>query len=600
MRHSSWLAALLFATACATACSSGELGPGGGGDGDGDGDGLGDGNLPGGNGPVGTSDGKVIFESPARGAFIASSAGPTVRVAGRAPTGDELKINGETVTVAADGSFSLDVTPTAGMNVVDFELDSNPKVQGQRTFLWGDFAAPEDLARAAIGLRINRAGMDDDDAEVDDMSALAEAALAQRDVIKLLPRTYSFDPPVIGNVNVELTERTAGEPRVALSPRAGGVAARVSLPNVRIRFRLSTSCLITTCTVTGTVTVDEIVVTMDANLGLDGEAITAGGENANIDLVNFRYDLDGAAPSAIQAGVDYFVPDLERRIEDSVRPAIAGAVPADLSLALSALGLPEMIEIPQLGAAYAIETRFDSVDFQAEGGHVTAGARVSAVFEPGDPGILAPGWFRIGMAAAAGGFRVEPEFGVGASVDLVNQILHATWGQGVLVFDVAEGAFDFPGPTIGAVHATLLAPPVVVPASNGQLTVEVGDVMIDTTIDGTPAQIAVTLRSRVELSIDPATNSALIQLVGTPVLYAELITGPEGLVGTLLTTFIETSAPAMIGDALGAIPVPLPTVPLDAVADSLAGRELRIVAPAEIVTGEPAERVTLYGRLAAE
>lgn len=597
MRHSSWLAAILLATAC----SAGDVGPGSGGPGGPGGGGPGgDGNLPGGDDPVGTSEGKVIFDSPERGAFIPSSAGATVRVAGRAPTGDELKINGETVPVAEDGTFSLNVTPRPGFNVVDFELDANPKVQGQRTFLWGDFANPEDLARAAIGLRINRGGMDDEDDEIDDMSALAEAALADRDVIKLLPRTYSFDPPVIGRVNVELTERTAARPRVALSPRAGGLAANVQLPNVRIRFRLSTSCVITTCNVTGTVTVDRIVVTMNADLGLDGEAITAGGRDANIDLVNFRYDLDGAAPSAIQAGVDYFVPDLERRIEDTVRPAIVGAVPDDLSLALSSLGLPETIEIPQIGAAYAIETRFDGVDFQDEGGHVTAGARVSAIFEPGDPGIKAPGWFRVGMAAVTGGFRVEPEFGVGASVDLVNQILHATWGQGALTFDFAAGAFDFPGPTIGAIHASLLAPPVVIPDANGELTVSVGDILIDTVIDDVPAQIAVSLTSRVRLTIDGAANTALVELVGEPVLYAELITGPEGLVGTLLTTFIETSAPALIGDALGAIPIPLPTVPLAGVADSLADRSLRLVAPAEVVTGEPAERVTLYGRLAAQ
>lgn len=593
MRTSHWLAALLFASA--TACSAGDLGPGGGSGGEGGEGGEGGGNLPDNDDPLGSSEGAVTFTSPERGAFIASAGATTVTVSGTAPTDDELTINGDTVAVDETGHFSIQLTPKPGFNVIDWELDSRPKVQGQRAFLFGEFAGADVFANAAVGLRINRDGMDDDDGEIDDMSAIAEAALADRNLMNQIPARY--DAPA--GIDAELTERSAGDPRVALSPRAGGIGARIELPNVRIRFRLSKGCAITTCHLTGTVTADAIVVTTNANLSLDGEELRAQSANANIDIVNLRHDTDGAAGAVFDGALDLFFPDLESRIEDALRPAVSNALSQDLGVALGSLGLPSTLELPQLGATYTLATRFDGVDFAEDGGHITAGAKVSAEFEATDPGAAAPGWFKVGMGSG-GGFRVDPAFGVGASVDLVNQVLHATWGQGALRFEVPAGTINFAGPEIGAIHATFTAPPVIIPNANGELSLAVGDVMLETTIDGTPSLIALSVKSAVHLTIADDAASAQIELVGKPSLYAELVNGPEGLVGTLLTTFIESSAPTLIADKVGSIPVPLPTIPLDALGGGLAGRSLKIVAPAEVVTGEPAERVTLYGRLVAE
>src|SRR5688572_23489912 len=163
------------------------------------------------------------------------------------------------------------------MNVIVAELTGAAEVQAraQRSFLYGDFASPDELVPSAVALRINREGFDDTDAEHDDLASLVEESLAARNLIDTLPGTYDFDAAVVGNVHVVLLERSAGRPKVDLVPQNGGVHARVTLENVRIRHEISFSCLFTTCYAYGTAYADAVVVTADIDMALSGGAVNA-------------------------------------------------------------------------------------------------------------------------------------------------------------------------------------------------------------------------------------------------------------------------------------------------------------------------------------
>jgi hypothetical protein len=124
--------------------------------------------------------------------------------------------------------------------------------------------------------------------------------------------------------------------------------------------------------------------------------------------------------------------------------------------------------------------------------------------------------------------------------------------------------------------------------------------LLDTTYNGEPIQLAVTVVTRAQLVADAGESRARVELIDKPVLYAEMVNGPDAFTGLVLTTLVENTGPKMVGEIVGGIQVPLPALPLDAVADSLAGKQLRIAPPAEFVTGEPPARVTLYGRFAAQ
>jgi hypothetical protein len=535
--------------------------------------------------------------------MIPSSSGPTVTVSGRVVDigeNERLTINGDGVDVAGDGSFSRDITPEVGANVIVAQLTGGRNDQrAQRSFLYGEFAPPDEWVDSAAALRINMEGYDDTDQEVDDMSSLLEASLAERNLMTKVPASYSINAPVVGNVDVDLTERRSGDPRIDLIPHDGGVHARVTLPNVRIRHRVSFSCAITTCSSTGTATADAVIVEVELDMALEGQAITAASRDATFDLVNFRNDQDGTLGSLAQSVVEYFVPDLEQRIEDMLRPAVAQAARADFALAVGQLAVPATVDFrPALDAQVTIEQRFDALEFSETGSITGLGLRATAPIEAGDPGEGAPGWVKLG--GTIGDYRTDPPFGVSSAVDLFNQMLFAAWAQGGLAYDLPDGTIPAGG-DVGAIHVTALAPPVVVPQGEaGALRMIAGDVVLDTTMNGEPLQIVCTILADARLSVDAERNVAVLELNEDPVIYAEMVKGPDDLPGTFFSTMVEELGPGAIGDLVGRVPMPLPTVPLDGVADSLAGKQLRIAPPAEVVTGEPPARVTLYGRFAAQ
>jgi len=154
---------------------------------------------------------------------------------------------------------------------------------------------------------------------------------------------------------------------------------------------------------------------------------------------------------------------------------------------------------------------------------------------------------------------------------------------------------------LGAVRVTALAPPVIEPEGDGGgVRILAGDLQVDGTLDDAPVTIVCSLLVHADLSIDAATQRAVIRLADQPRLYAELVEGPDGVAGTLFTALVEQLAPAAVSQLVGSIALPVPSLPLDPVAASLAGKEMRIAPPAELVTGEPPARMTLYGRFLAQ
>jgi len=585
----SWLVML---AACSGTIRGGDGEGGAGGD-----DGYPDGNLPDGDEPVTPSGQALIIDAPARGAMIEGTADGTVEVRGRVldPESGSLTIDGEEVEVAADGAFATEVPARVGGNVIVAELGGFPGARAQRSFLYGSFAAADAFVPSAAGLRINREGFDDGDGEIDDISALVAAALTERDLIKLLPASYSFSMAVVGTVKVDLTERTAGPPDVDLTPRAGGLTAVVRLPNVRVRHKLTFNCAITTCTPTGTATADAIEVSIQLDLSLDGEVLHAASHDARIEVVGFHNDEDGVLASVAQSVVEFFVPDLEHRIEQLLQPAVADAASADTSVALGGLSVPATLDLaPALDAQIELTQALDAVDFQDSGAVVGLAIRARADFADGDPGASAPGWLQLG-GDGAGDYRLEPPFGASLALDLVNQILFATWGQGGLARELPDLA------DLGAVQVTALAPPVIEPEGDGGgVRILMGDLQVDGTLDGAPVTIVCSLLVHAELSVDAAAQRAVISLADEPRLYAELVEGPDGVAGTLFTALVEQLAPAAVSQLVGSVALPVPSLPLDPVAASLAGKEMRIAPPAELVTGEPPARMTLYGRFLAQ
>jgi hypothetical protein len=298
-----------------------------------------------------------------------------------------------------------------------------------------------------------------------------------------------------------------------------------------------------------------------------------------------------------QSVVEFFVPDLESRIEQLLQPAVADAASADTSLALGGLSVPATLDLaPALDATIELTQALDAVDFDDTGALVGLAVRARGSFADGDPGAAAPGWLQLG-GDSAGDYRLEPPFGASLALDLVNQILFAVWGQGGLARDLA--APD--GLGLGDIRVTALATPVIEPEGDGGgVRILAGDLQVESTLDGAPVTIVCSLLVHADLSVDAGAQRAVITLADEPELYAELTEGPTGVAGTVFRTLVEELAPAAVAELVGSVALPLPSLPLDPVAATLAGKQMRIAPPAELVTGEPPARLTLYGRFLAQ
>jgi hypothetical protein len=301
--------------------------------------------------------------------------------------------------------------------------------------------------------------------------------------------------------------------------------------------------------------------------------------------------------SIAQTVVEYFVPDLESRIEGLLQPAVADAASADTSVTLGGLSVPATLDLaPALDASIELTQALDAVDFQDTGALVGLAVRARGAFDSGDPGASAPGWLELG-GDSAGAYRLEPPFGASLALDLVNQILFAVWGQGALARDLPALA----DVGLGDIHVTALATPVIEPEGDGGgVRILAGDLQVESTLDGAPITIVCSLLVHAELSVDADAQRAVLTLADEPQLYAELIEGPGGVAGTVFRTLVEELAPAAVTQLVGSVALPLPSLPLDPVAARLAGKEMRIAPPAELVTGEPPARLTLYGRFLAQ
>lgn len=568
-------------TAAALAACTGEIGPGGGSGGGGGGDDDTGGAL--------NPTTALVFDSPARGAMIDRGAGPKVVVSGHSIPGEDLEINGQPVTVAADGAFSIEIDARDGVNVIEAEVSTSPKLQAARSFIYGDFLPAGELVESGILLRINKSGIDDGDDEVDDLARMAEVGM--RAQMPELRRRIDEMHGSASGANWEVIEVNVGTPTVTLAPRDGGMHAVIHLPDPNIRIRAEKGCLFTTCTVTARIRANDAIVNANVGMGLNGEALEVAITGLELDMPGFDTSIDGALGGVFEGIIGVIVGNVDNLVRDAIRDGVRSAIPEAFDVGLSSLQVPTTLEIPQIGLVLALHQRFDRVAFNNEGGEIGLGLGAEATFAPGAPGEGTPGSLRLDMGLPA--LSLDPEFGLSVSLDLLNQLLYAGWGQGKVVIDVPEGSIDSPGPAIGAVHATLMAPPVVVPAEDGSITIAVGDVILDTTIDGVPSKIAISARSRAHVEFDKDTNGGRFVLDGTPTLQAELIEGPEGLISTLLITFLESNVPAMLRDALGAMTFPLPELPLDGIG---MGEILRINEP-QIEVGD---HITFYGRLVAQ
>jgi hypothetical protein len=205
-----------------------------------------------------------------------------------------------------------------------------------------------------------------------------------------------------------------------------------------------------------------------------------------------------------------------------------------------------------------------------------------------DPGSAAPGWLTVAQPPAA--MPLDVPFGISISLDALNQALFAAWAQGGL-----ERTFD-DVPLAGSVHLTPRLPPIVLPNDSGGLLAAAGEIVIDAEIAGSAVQAAITIRDHVQLTIDAATRSVVLAPSPEPQISITWLVA-DGLDDAFRET-IEATILAKLPTLLTPVTLPLPAMPLGAIASSF-GDSVGTLGPAATLSVDAAtSRLSLFGDLA--
>ena len=530
--------------------------------------------------------GDLVITSPARAEFIAETADGLVTVTGTGAT-DALEIDGQSVVPAADGSFTATVLAVPGVNVVRV-VDGESAVD--TPFVYGRFAPASDAVPAAVAVRINELGFADPDTSKVSLTLVANSALADIDLLGALDgKTFEGDIPG-GQWTFEVESTSYSRASVELGPRSEGADFAAVMDDLQVDGILSVEVFGVGPSGHVTLTADAAEVSGDIKVWLEGssDSIAASAPSATTTLKNFQYDSGNAGfPCCVD---DIMTSILRPKIQSAAQDKVKQALSQEVAFALTQFSLPSTLDLSGAGfpAVVGIEEGFDGAKFDPKGGRLTAAVRFHAEYGASDVGSAAPGWLTVAQPPAP--MPLDAPFGVSISLDALNQALFAAWAQNGL-----ERTFE-DVPLAGSVHLTPRLPPIVLPNGEGGLLAAAGEIVIDAEIDGSPVQAAITIRDDLELTIDSATRSVLLSPAPQPQISITWLSA-EGLDDGFRDT-IEAMIIAKLPSLLTPVTLPLPTIPLGAIASSF-GDSVGTLGPAAVLAVDAeTSRLGLFGDLA--
>lgn len=561
------------------------------------------------DGMCGTMEGDTVecrpmidIEYPPRGATIqAGSSDEVVEVRGTVTSlkGDitELQLNGEKVELAEDGSFTHDVTPTVGGNILIFETADTAEQTRRRvqSFLWGTrYVKPtepvEGMAPAGIAIYFSQEGLDDGDHSqpYNDLASLLGLAFdgfdtsAFFDASETIASSAGFD--------IYLTSLDVTSTSLALQGIDGGIALTGGLLDIEGDLVFDcTGGLISACSIaggdsTGGLTIDSITITADVMLSVDPESheLVVEIENPNttiagLDLysnniwTNFLLSI---AQGAIIGGA---VGDLEDTLNDQLEGVLAPL----LSEGLQNFNFSTSLDLPNIGnpkesITIDLITDFGDTDFHdgnappepspPQGGAIILRGGGFADGEPAHEGLGFPLRNGCEVGPASVNLTRTAIMEIGLHDDLINEILYGAWKGGLLEFPLPADLIPESNLVQNLdVNVSGMLPPVGMDCATGELLAHLGDIRIDASLELLGAPVSFTAFTtavvRVEISAEDGQIGIAIgdlQSVETELNVNEdsAIATEETLIGVLEGALIDGLIGGLGGDSLGGIQLP--------------------------------------------
>jgi hypothetical protein len=528
-----------------------------------------------------------------------------------------VTVNGNAVTVAADGSFSASITTRFGMNFVDVSATDTygePTTKVCTYLVSNRYAAPGSPIADAVSLKLTQPAIDDSN-RVDPLDSFDDLLYAiinspgmsntiHSSMLAANPiKPHSCDSSTyvwpVGTIcwyssGVEYKDRDfPGTNTVSLSLVAGGLRASVHIPNIGVKLRVWGKVSGIPYDTTGWVTISyvDVGVTLDTTIsaGQPNISVRAGSVTTNVGTVTTNFNgVDGWIINNI------VVPLAQGYIRDAIRDILRDFVTNNFNSALD--GLLAGLDISTLGTTFNVP-RIDgsgSVPMSFSLAFSTLNATTSRLLFGIGTGFSAPAanaYASLGVPLPPGVNLSDPSVvlpantGVAAHVGIFNGALHALWRANYFSATITGATIDPSLPAGLSISIVTRLPPVAVISPAGEVQLHIGTLDLVVQHPDLPANLAVTLGADAHASVTLVGND----LVFGGIVIDELHVGTDSVnlsstqqqsLEDTLTMLLQKLVDQSLNNAIPALPIPAFTIPASLATFGLpAGKQLGINAP---------------------
>lgn len=534
----------------------------------------------------------IRISEPDRGVEIRESDMPVVTVAGSvsesiSPAGMTVTINGVPATLTSNGLFSLQMTPTKGLNeieVVATDGDGNVSDHYQ-TFLWGDFLPMGDPAEDGIVARLNEGAIETIEDMVDDLLDLSAVGAGLANTTLWSSGNWcpiSWGPVTLcGNLIAQLASVTMGSLTIDMDPQWGYLDFYAEIAPLEFDVALTATfsgCFFSLC-YSPSVTAGVVAYTNATQVWTDVyPSVNANNEievalaNTSTGLVGFSLNFYGLGiiSSFMNVISGWITPVLTPLLEAVLGPVIESQLPPIIESALAGVQLSQ--DIPLLGAVISLDALPQDITVDPDGMTITMESVTTAPLGANAPATYGA-FHRSDYTLPT--YGATPDFALSMADNFVNQLLHSVWQAGVMDLSMGGAELGFDLSSVGDLlplttieFETLpLLPPVVGPSSTGNDLLEfaIGDMIVNIWGDpggqyGLMMQLAVTIMADADLSI---VNEQIEFGIGTPVVVMDFVTSDwpdldgevaENLMDAVVNLIVPTLTDTL--DDIGGIEIP--------------------------------------------
>ena len=449
--------------------------------------------------------------SPQRGATVD---GNSLTVTGTATGGAGLSVTVDNapVTLAKDGSFTATVPATPGISIIETHAkdQAGHDVRDVRAVLAGTLEASDGTQVATIAAHASPAVLTAvgktvaSDAQGVDYTSIAQQLNPVYDNGGCLGAVVNITSVSVGNVDVQLT------------PKAGALAAAVTIGNVVVKAHVDFKVACIGGSDTLTVSSSAAHINGDLGVTVSGGKLVTSLPSAAVSLDDFNLSV-GGIPSAV---VNLFEGTVKSKVQTALQNAITSKLPPIANGKLAGLlakpfdakllGIDTTLAVTPMTATIAPDGLLVAVDSKVA---VTGGAGGVFLEQPApDPSMLASTTTNLGVAIAN---------------DVVNQLLGGLWAAGAFDMTVPTSSV---GPLAGLLDSdatqlkvSVSLPPTVQSDSAGTLQLAVGDALIEVQdASGNDLQ-TIALSVQTTIAAGPMQDGTLALALGTPTVYAQVI-----------------------------------------------------------------------------